>query len=139
MELSPFSYSYIWQINGLIHTVAIRKLDLHLVPSRSIHAFTRKTITKASKYVNYVIKFVDAANPVHILSLSGRVNLYVSHTQICIGFAASTNLITYIINIFGCFCDGFVGYKNGPCFRCFRKDVANVWHFCINLLEMPVN
>jgi hypothetical protein len=77
----PFSYSYVWRINRLIHTVAVRKLDPHLVPSRSIRTFTCKTITKASKYVNYVIKFVDAANPVHILSLSGRVNLYVSHTQ----------------------------------------------------------
>jgi hypothetical protein len=34
----------------------------------------RKTITKLSKYVQFVIKFVDATNPIHILNLHGPHN-----------------------------------------------------------------
>ena len=54
------------------------------------------SITKSSTYIKYVIKFVDAANSIHILSLCGQ------HNWICV-----VCKFDHILNKFGRFCDGF--------------------------------
>jgi hypothetical protein len=51
-----------------------QSLNLYIHRKHGPFFVPRKTITKTSKYVHYVIKFVDATNPIHILSLSGPHN-----------------------------------------------------------------
>ena len=85
----------------------------------------RKTITKPSIFVKFVIKFEGAANPTHNLSLCSPHNRNWQGLLLCgslklkifVRFAAPTNLITNLTNV-----EGFVmvlqATKKGSCLQC---------------------